>query len=331
MGFELGGLDLDADGDFLSIGRWRRWLLLTGSRSVIAAGVTITLFVFLTAVSFSGYSPLREVGPLFYVYGGLISGNLTLVTVVVSINQLLLGRELMTPDELRSQVEGTIDYRSRVEEAARQVAPVEPLGFLRLLLENTRRKAQQLGGLSSTEVEGEVADDVDDVVEDITDKVDQVDRLLRDGDPSMFHVLSTTLSTNYAREINRLRRLERETDELPRHVDEWREDLIENLQNMDIARQYFKAIYLQEELANLSKLLFYTGIVSISTLAATFMLFTGGGEATVPRGVLHVLVPAVVAVGLVPLAVLFSYIVRTATVTRRTAAIIPFTTPTQER
>ncbi|WP_440006920.1 hypothetical protein [Halomicrococcus sp. SG-WS-1] len=36
-------------------------------------------------------------------------------------------------------------------------------------------------------------------------------------------------------------------------------------------------------------------------------------------------------VGLLPLSILFSYILRTATVTERTAAAIPFTTPEQEQ
>lgn len=327
MRFDFGRLD---DDDVLSVDWWRRWVLLDGSRTVLAAAIAAVLFGFLAAVSRSGFTPLTDFQPLFYIYGSLISGNLTLVTVVVSINQLLLGRQLMTPDQLRQQIEGAIDYRQGVEDSARTVAPAEPLGFLQLLLENTRRKAQQLGGLSITEADEEVDEELDNIVEEITENIDEVNRLLRESDPSMFSVLSTTLSTNYAREINRLRRLDRKTDDFPRHLNEWREDLIANLQNMDIARQYFKTIYLQEELAALSKVLLYTGLLSVSAISATLLLFTGPGGTTVGRGVLEYLVPAVVTVGLFPLVLLFTYILRTATVTRRTAAIVPFTTPTQE-
>ena len=46
---------------------------------------------------------------------------------------------------------------------------------------------------------------------------------------------------------------------------------------------------------------------------------------------LAVLVPVTLAVGLLPLAILGSFILRTATVTRLTAATLPFTTPEQER
>ena len=39
------------------------------------------------------------------MFSGLIDGNLTLITVVVSINQLLLGREFKSPGTLESQIE----------------------------------------------------------------------------------------------------------------------------------------------------------------------------------------------------------------------------------
>ena len=48
--------------------------------------------------------------------------------------------------------------------------------------------------------------------------------------------------------------------------------------------------------------------------------------ATLPIGVL----PMLVLVGLVPLAILFAFVLRIAVVTRRTTAITPFTTPEQE-
>jgi uncharacterized membrane protein YhaH (DUF805 family) len=48
--------------------------------------------------------------------------------------------------------------------------------------------------------------------------------------------------------------------------------------------------------------------------------------ATLPIGVL----PVLVLVGLVPLAILFAFVLRIAVVTRRTTAITPFTTPERE-
>ncbi|WP_135364956.1 hypothetical protein [Halosimplex halophilum] len=310
----------------------KEWFLLDGRRVVVAALVAAAAFLALTAAALSPLSPLDERQPLFYVFGSLVSGNMTIITVVVSINQLLLSRELQTPNELRSQIDGVVDYRRGVEDAAGQVAPVEPLGFLRLLYENTRQEAQRLGGLSSTELGDRPEAEIRAVVDDVTDHADRVDGLLRGGSASTFHVLSMTLTTNYARDINRLRRVQWEGGEdLPDHVADGIDRLIERLQDIDIARQYFKAIYLQNELAALSRLLFYTGLPSIVAVAAALFLFTTRDGATVPPQFLPVLVAATVAVGLLPLAVLFAFILRTATVTRRTAATLPFTAPAQEK
>ncbi|MFC6938636.1 hypothetical protein ACFQE8_01510 [Salinirubellus sp. GCM10025818] len=326
------GTDSDERGGKPYVQPWKVRILLTAPRSAVAGATAALLFVSMAAVSLSPFSPLADPHPLVYVYGALIGGNLTLITVVVSINQLLVSRELMTPDELRSQIDGVIDYRQDVEESAGRVAPVEPMGFLRLLLESTRRTAQDLGGLAFSQTDAETADEIGDLVSQITRKVDEVDDLLQDGDASMFHVLSTTLDTNYAREINQLRRIDhRRGDRLPPQVTEWVEALVGELQNIDIARQYFKSVYLQQELATLSKLLFFTGLPSIAVVAAALFLFTGSSGPAVPRTLLSALAPTVVAVGLLPLTVLFAYILRTATVLHRTAAIVPFTAPAQER
>jgi hypothetical protein len=124
-----------------SDGKLKRWLFLDGSRTAVATILSGLLFAFFLAVSLSRFSPLKSYRPLLYVLSGLIGGNLTIVTVVVSINQLLLSRELHTPPQLESQIDGMVAYRSDIEDAAGRVAPVEPLGFLRLLVETTRQRA----------------------------------------------------------------------------------------------------------------------------------------------------------------------------------------------
>lgn len=326
--------DTESDGEGgteVSFTKIKTWTLLDGSRMIVA-GVTASIFlVLILTLSVSEISPLRSYQPLFYVFGGLISGNLTLITVIVSINQLLLSQELRTPNELRQEIEGMIDYRRDIEDSAGQIAPVEPLGFLRLVMETNRQQAQQLGGISISEAEQHIAEEIDQVVVKITEQADRVDDLLEEHNVGTFQVLSTTLNTNYAREINRLRQIKfSHRDGLPSDVSESIDDLIDLLQNIDIARQYLKTIYLQQELASLSRLLFYTGLPSIAIVAMTLFVFTTSSGTAVPYPIMTILLPVVITIGLFPLTVLFSFILRTATVARRTAAIIPFTAPTQE-
>ena len=309
----------------------KEWLVFDGDRLAVAGVVIVGLLAWFVAIDLLGFVPLTDIQALFYAYGGLISGNLTLVTVVVSINQLLLSRELESPGDLRTDIEQVIDYRRGVEEAAGTVAPAHPMGFLRILVENTREEAQDVGGLATSTTTQEAHDAIDEFVTGLTEHFDQLDELLQRSGTGTFGMLSATLTTNYAQEINRIRQLRAEyDDELDEQTHERMERLVEHLEEIDVARQYFKSIYLQQELSALSRILLYAGLPA-EVIAVTMLLaLSAEPGASILFGYLHAAIPVTLAVAFLPLALLVSFILRTATVTQRTAATVPFTTPEQE-
>lgn len=315
-----------------TIGDFREWLLLDGDRIAVTGLVLSVIFGTLVAVELAGWVPMNQVQPAYYLFSALIGGNITLITVVVSINQLLLSRELKSPGELESQMESVIEYRKSVEESAGEVAPVKPMGFLELLAEDTRQQAQKIGGLAVGTTDEEVRERVSDLVSTLTDQLDYVDELLDESDTGTFEVLSVTLSTNYAEQINETRRI-RATydDDLSEAMMDALDGLIDGLQNLDVARQYFKGVYLQDELSSLSRVLMYAGIPAEAVSAVALLAFTAGGGGTFPTENARLLVPVAATVGFLPLALLVAFILRTATVTQRTAATLPFTTPEQEQ
>jgi len=188
-----------------SLARLTEWILLDGDRFHVMAIVVAGIFSVFLILDLSGYVPLRNVQPLYYVYSGLISGNLTLITVVVAINQLLLSREFHSPGELESQIEGVVEYRDDLEEMTGEVAPITPPEFLRVLVESTRRQAQELDDMAVNETTEEVRDDVAPIVSELTAQADHVVDLVRESETSTFEALAATLSTDYAPQINRLR------------------------------------------------------------------------------------------------------------------------------
>lgn len=308
------------------------WVLLTGNRSSIAFGVAVAAAAFFTALEFLGVVPLRHAQSLFYIYSGLIAGNLTLITVIVSINQLFLSRELQNPGELKAQIENIVEYRTEIEQATDEIAPPVPLGFLRILVEATRQHAQRLGGFAKDGVVIEGHEEIDDIVTTLTDQMDQIDTQLTEAGPDTFTILSTMLETNYARQIYRLRLIRaKHADEIGDIVHETIDDLIARLEDIDVSRQYFRSIYLQEELSELSRVLLYAGLPSVAISIATLLVLTvpPEGLGTVPG--LRFLLPVTLTIGLVPLALLCSFFLRTATVTKLTATTVPFTTPEDER
>lgn len=120
-------------------------------------GLTVVAhFAVIAGVSLSGIAPLENLQPLYCVFSGMTSGNLTLITVVVAINRVLLSRTFATPNELGSQIEGIIDYREGIEVTANGVAPVEPLDLLQFLVGSTRREVKHLGNLARSETSEEI-------------------------------------------------------------------------------------------------------------------------------------------------------------------------------
>lgn len=154
------------------------WVLLTGNRGIIALGFAVAFAVFFTTLGSLGFVPLEDTRSLFYAYGGLIAGNPTLITVIVSINQLLLSRELQSSAEVRNQIESVIEYRNEIEDATNEIAPVKPLGFLRLLVEATREETQRLGGFTKDGVVMTGHEEIEDVVASLMAQMDEIDILL---------------------------------------------------------------------------------------------------------------------------------------------------------
>ncbi|WP_101294507.1 hypothetical protein [Halegenticoccus soli] len=305
--------------------------MLESDRLTVAGALALALLLLIGALVASGLAPLRRFQSLYYVFGGLISGNLTLVTVVVTINQLLLSRELETPGELRSEIESVTDYRREVEDAAGRIAPAQPLGFLEVLVENTREEAQNLGGLSFDGMSEDAHEEIEALVTDLTDHFDATDSLLNETDPNTFDVLSAVLTTNYAKDINRIRRLRSAYGhQFSDAVTESTDRLVDRLRDVDVARQYFKSIYLQEELSTLSRVLIYAGLPAEAIAAIALLLFTASAGTVLPWFGLQIFATVAFVVAFLPLLVLSAFILRTATVTQRTAATIPFTTPEQE-
>jgi hypothetical protein len=85
-------------------------------------------------------------------------------------------------------------------------------------------------------------------------------------------------------------------------------------------------VFIQTELASLSRALLYIGLPVLVVTVLVTLLFTAETGPAIAPDVLAVIFPAVVTAGFAPLVLLAAYIIRLATVVKRTAAMYPFTT-----
>ena len=298
--------------------RVKKWFLFTGNRYSVAGGILLLM----TGVGLSPLFPpftMRNTVPLFYLTSTLVGGNLTLITLVVAINQVVLSQELESPGSLRDEIERTAEYRQ--EALGQPTAPTDPSDFIHQLLQQTQEHVDSLEELLPNTTNEAASRLLTDLPEHCEQAIDQ----LEPTSEKLSTVIVPLLGIDYADYIYDSYQLRSNHDE------ESHEELFSaldclsaDLENLDIARQYFTTVFMKKELATLSRSLLYVGVIAISIpLALLYQLSTYPG-ASPPMPELIVLTILVIVVGLLPLALLIVFVLRIAAIAHYIAAITPF-------
>lgn len=304
------------------------WLLFQGNRFVIAGVLIVVFALSIVSLQYIDIIDVTDTTQMLYLFQGLIGGNLTLVTIVLSINQLVLSRQFKTPGELHDHIENAIEYQNRVRETTNESSvPPTPVNFLSVLFDGTQTNAQRLGSAAEDLDHNQLAEDIDSLVSDLLSHTDHIIDMLDQSHTGIFNALAVMLDTNYSHQLNEAFRLRTVyEDEFSATAHDRLDELIQSLKQMDIARQYFKSIYMQTELARLSRILLYVGVPAIGSGVLMLLIYASTVESPLPVSHLRVLFLVAVTLGFTPLAVLFSFVLRIATVAQYTVAITPFTT-----
>lgn len=303
------------------------WVVLTGDRRLVSPlGLLPLVATFALAVA-SGLVPLREGTPVLFLLFALISANFTLIAIVTSLSQFVLGRRLESPGEIRGQMHEALAYREDVGETiGRSLMPVEPAAFYLLLYRNVRA---ELGELESVSGEGRTArarEELEGLVSELRTHTDYVIDLLGRPESELKHALFTSLTADYEDAVHRTWYLRTE------HAEEFTEEavdpldrLTETLEHVEVASRMFRTVFIESEVAELSRYLLYVGLPVQLAAVVVMLLYTAPGpEPPLAPGVLYVLVPGVLTAGFAPFLVLTSYVVRLTVVARRTTDTFPF-------
>jgi len=300
------------------------WLLLQVDRKLLTVGLLGVVFVSLLAIALLTPTPVRAIvaegDPVSTLFQAMVTAIITGVTLVVSINQLVLSQELGPVGDQRERMETAMEYRENAESAiAAPVSPSEPSAFMAALLASIERDAGSLASSGNDELTaygGHVASQA----ADIGDRID-------DTEFGTFSLLNAALDFNYSEKIREGRRLKATQEELPVTQRERLDSLLSTLQLFAPAREHFKTLYFQWELINLSRGVLYTAIPAFVTAVAMILFFDT--PANVPGVTLGVdnmvwLVILATMVTVSPFIILIAYILRITTVAKRTLAISPF-------
>ncbi len=303
------------------------WVVLEGDRKVVAGClVAVTVGFFATLIFFD----ILAVGPDSFaasIFGsGLTAGVVTVVTIALSINQLILSRVFGSITQLTGRLDGAREFRQKVEALAEvPSSPNDPADFLSMVARTLSDRASgllALGESTDWNPSSEITSTLHDFVEygeSIDDKVESNARVT--------DVLGILLGPEYAINMTAVHHLQNKyTDSLPEEALTELQAIDELFKSIAVIRQFYKTIAIQQDFANLSRQLVYSGVMALVTvISLTFIYQTNA--VTIPVTILPVVVSLGIGIIVSPLALFVTYILRAATIARHTVSVGPFVPP----
>lgn len=305
-----------------------QWWLLSGNRFLITGIILGLVLLGLWGAVGSGLIPLRKRTATLYLLFALISGNFTLIAIVVSLSQLILTQHLESPDEIQEKVANILTYRQDVSETIHQSEiPITPARFFLMLFRSIHQDVRSLDSQEWALDDEQARRDLDELVTDLSEHSTDVIDLLEASETGLMNALFTTLNENYATYIHTIWYIQSEHEEhLSDSTNETLTQIVEIIEHIDVARRIFKTSFIQSELTSLSRRLLYIGLPALIGMVVVILLFTAPTETPVSRTFLSVIIPLVVTGGLAPIVVLAASILRLATLAGQDTAMYSFTT-----
>ena len=306
----------------------RRWFLLDGDRWEVVSLLILLVFILSFVLGLTPLVAIAEQRFSTTIFGSITSGLLSLIPIVIAVNQLTMSQLFSTPDELRKNMQNIQNFRKNIGSRFPEepTAPTNPDDFLSKINSHLAEVTTELQD-SAKNIENEhLSERIEEYCEDILEDAEEIDNKLQKDNPPLIQILSPIMDDHYSQNINISRTIVAEHSEIltPRTT-ELLKELRDLFVAMDVLRQYLKSLYIQEELARLSKLIAYTGSGAFVLSSFAVMVFAGRVPLPIPPYDIQLAVSATLALTFTPVAVLVAFVARIATIVRHTVAPGTFT------
>lgn len=310
--------------------RIERWVLVDANRWLVAG--VLTGFVFVSTVVVGAFGPVsareflvRGVSP-GSVLVELLKTIVSLVTIVLSINQLVLSPQLGPVGSQRDRLEDAMELRRSAEDALGiSVSPSSPSRFLFALAMALEYRVDRLDEVARPDVP--FRPQLDEYVHTVRDATDRVTEELRDAHFGEFEAIPLVMTFETSGKIRQARLIRHQhRRELTDAERDAIDDVLDALELFTTARAYLKTIYIRSEFINFSRALLYVGL---PCLLAAFFASQIYGPNVFPGTTLGIenllwFVSGAVTITLVPFVLMISYVSRLATLSQSTLFVAPF-------
>ena len=306
-------------------------LLLQTNRLFVTA--VLALFIFVGFILFSVFfgpslpSEIKGTDTIETIFSTMISVLVTGTTLVITINQLVLSQENGPLGDQRERMSDAMDFRTYTKDLLGETVPTDPSAFLRALVVETERRSEVVDRLVAESDDEELYDQVSEFVDSVHGNAQEVESELEGASFGTFGVMFAALNFNYSWKIFQIERITADFgDVLDEDQKRAFDDLRTSLSMFGPAREHIKTLYFQWALVELSQYILYAAVPAL--LVAGVMLTFVGYETFRTARFLYVPVITWVVSGaftftLIPFLLFTAYILRIATVAKRTLAIGP--------
>ncbi|ELY58758.1 hypothetical protein [Natronolimnohabitans innermongolicus] len=311
---------------------WKHQLLLNANRWIVTAGLMAFVFVGLLVLAELSPVSLRALmgqkEPVHTLFQALVTALITGVTLVVTINSLVLSQELGAVDDQRERLEGSLEFRENIEGSIdAPISPPEPASFVQAIIAASEDRASDFRKAVSESQDDELIERVDDFVDNLTTHANSIRDDLNDAQFGTYDVVKAALDYNYSWKIFRARRIKNaHADSFTDEAREAYDELLESLKLFGLAREHFKTLYFQWELINLSRAMMYVAVPALVVAMSMLLFFDADAVSGTVLGIDAIvwIVAVAATIAVTPFLLLIAFILRIATMAKRTLAIGPF-------
>ena len=309
-----------------------RWLLLEGNRYAVTGALLTATFASIILLgslwTFEVNQILTETQAVQVVLNTFLGGIILLVSIVVSINSIILSYDITHINTQEKQIEGMMDFQRRVGRiTGTKEVPTDPNTFLKLMAETIQREVNEV----VDDIEGideAFAENIQDHLAQITGTTEHIESSVSEIGGGKFSALWIGLETDYGPMVNRSREITTQYEnDLSESGGDHFDALIEALELFATGREYFITLYYTREIAELSRTLLFVSLPAIVVTSSTILAI----DAQILPDVwvfglppLMTFVAVSLTIALAPFIVLTAYMLRVATVAQRTAGAGPF-------
>lgn len=314
------------------------WFVLSANRLLITGLMAVAFFIGFVVIGElfipAFESTLRSDGMIDLLFSTMISAIITGTTLVVTISQLVISQENGPLGEQRNRMSNTMDFRDFTEEMIGAPTPPNPSAFLSEIVSASERQANLLRDSIAGNSNAQLRAEVEEFTESVNGNAEEVKEQLDGASFGTFDVLNAALNYNYGIKIFHIERIANDHDDSLTDEDMTiLDDLKASLSMFGPAREHIKTLYFEWALINLSQLILYVSVPALLVAGCSMVFVSGSSFPNSTLGISDTILVlgAALTFTLLPFLLLVSYILRVATVAKRTLAIGPLILRESER